>query len=340
MTTLFELLTAFEPFAKEPPRRSMLVMRLISQALDPDLAIKRGSQTLDDELDSEGAPPKSLPVRSSPAETPEGLASEEERLARRSLEIQVLLATWDLSRRIEVVSIASDKVELHLGGRPPTPIAAPSPKELKEAIRDLLDFMKEHPIRLDEIVFEADGLDLAFPLVGPCGKFHTLLAMDVVTAVVSVPVHAIKHMLDVKRPSELDVRVSPLIPVPGHASYPGGHAATTFALATVLGAIMGVTEEQQTRLDCIARRISRNREKVGLHTRLDTNEGKRLGRLMGEWMVEVAGKSGQAWSVIFAQAAAEWRAGSVAASSTSPGGRNGPQDLQAESTALHVGSST
>lgn len=338
MNTLLELMTAFAPFAKEPPKRGMLFMRLINQIISPDLAITRGSKTLAGELSREDVPFSVAHGHSEPVKFPEGLESEKERLARRSLEIQVLLATWDLSRRISVLPESAGAVKLHLGAKS-LDVKAPGTRELKEAICDLLRYMEEHPVRLDEIVFEADGLDLAFPLVSPVGKFYTLLAMDVVTSVVSVPVHVIKHMLDVKRPCALDERVIPLIPVPGHASYPGGHATTTYALAVVLGEIIGATDEQKAGLECIARRISRNREKVGLHTRLDTDEGKRLGRELGDWMVKVAKEDGHAWSVIFEQATEEWKYGTSAPSPSpsSPCDWKDPQDFQAEGSSLNVG---
>lgn len=306
MEPLLELLTAFGPYAKEPPKRSMLTMRLINQLIDSDLLIKRGSDTLANELGREGAPPPTAVGHSAEFSLREGLASEKEKLGRRSIEVQLLLAISDLSQRISVVPTFSEgAAELRLGATSTT-FTAPDPTDLKEAVRDLLKFMQKRPLCLDEVVFESNGLDLAFPLVCPVAKFHTLLAMDVVTNVVSVPLHMIKHMLDVKRPNEIDSRVKPVIPVPGHASYPGGHAATTYALATVLAEITGASEEQKERFECIARRISRNREKVGLHTRLDTEEGKRLGRLIANWMIQVAKNDGQAWGVIFSDAKKEW----------------------------------
>ena len=310
------------PLAKEPPRQNTVYMRVLNQRIDPDLAIDRGWRTLREELqiedesesevDEDESEDESEPDEDTLAEAMDDRAPTTkpgEPVMRPSAEVEIVLATWDLSRRIALDLATPREAKLSLQGKEPKTVKAPSAERLEEAVERLVLLMKR-PVSLHEIIFEAAGFDLAFPLLGEIWRANTLRVMDVVTNVVSVPVHVIKNHLDVKRPSELDCRVVPLIPVPGHASFPGGHAAATYALATVLGRLMNADEAQRRALGRIARRISKNRERAGLHTRLDTRAGRRLGRLMGNWMVDVAQEDEfkhQPWSLLFARAAAEWK---------------------------------
>jgi len=297
---------------KDPPRS--MQSRLIMQLLLPDLAISRGYETLARELDGAGAPARSTPPRAVAHTTlPAELQAEAKLLEDRSYDNRVLLASWDLMSRIRLAQPSATAVDLVLEGYTPKPftLLKPTPDKLTVAVEALIEHMK-NKANLDEIVFEDDCLDFAFALDVPMWPWQhekTLQALDVVTRVAGIPLYVMKHWLNVERPSELSEDVVPLIPVPGHRSFPGGHSAVTHALAEVLGAIMGVDATQQDRLDQIAARIADNREIAGLHTRLDTEAGERLGRLLGKWMVdmgtEVSLKS-TSWAVLFSEATKEW----------------------------------
>ena len=43
-----------------------------------------------------------------------------------------------------------------------------------------------------------------------------------------------KHALAVRRPDQLDGRILPMIPTPGHGAFPSAHATEAYAVATVL----------------------------------------------------------------------------------------------------------
>jgi hypothetical protein len=87
------------------------------------------------------------------------------------------------------------------------------------------------------------------------------------------------------RPSRLSPRLMPLIEVPGHASYPSGHSTQAHLVARCLEGVMPIEVAQPVKapsgrelgpLQCLADRIARNREVMGLHYPSDSRAGKIL----------------------------------------------------------------
>jgi membrane-associated phospholipid phosphatase len=92
------------------------------------------------------------------------------------------------------------------------------------------------------------------------------------------------------RPSQLSPALMPPIAVPGHASYPSGHATQAYLLSLLLGTVMPsvVTTTlnptttaltgtpKDTLLDRLAERVARNREVLGVHYPSDSAAGNSL----------------------------------------------------------------
>ncbi|MEO8320683.1 MAG: phosphatase PAP2 family protein [Bradyrhizobium sp.] len=83
------------------------------------------------------------------------------------------------------------------------------------------------------------------------------------------------------RPSQLSPSLMPPIDVPGHASYPSGHATESYLLAGMLAKIVpaaaNLTDPNSAPLLRLAERVARNREVMGLHYPSDSKAGKYLG---------------------------------------------------------------
>jgi hypothetical protein len=75
------------------------------------------------------------------------------------------------------------------------------------------------------------------------------------------------------RPSTLSAEIVPAIPVPGHASYPSGHAAQSMAVALTLSLISPDCRSSWVEQ---ARRIAVRREIAGLHYASDSTAGRDL----------------------------------------------------------------
>jgi membrane-associated phospholipid phosphatase len=87
---------------------------------------------------------------------------------------------------------------------------------------------------------------------------------------------------------QLVVHTSPTpIEVPGHAAYPSGHATQAYLIARCMKAVLpragwaalmsdGTYSDKNGPVYCMARRIARNREVLGLHYPSDSVAGEAL----------------------------------------------------------------
>jgi len=85
-----------------------------------------------------------------------------------------------------------------------------------------------------------------------------------------------KKKFNRRRPSELRPALLPPLAVPGHASYPSGHATEAHLIAQLLAAVITPTHDAERWLSPLANRIAINREVMGLHYRSDSEAGRYL----------------------------------------------------------------
>jgi membrane-associated phospholipid phosphatase len=100
-----------------------------------------------------------------------------------------------------------------------------------------------------------------------------------------------KAVFDRPRPSRLSPALMPPVAVPGHASFPSGHATQSQLMALALAEVMPEAASlaeypprsgkkvAQGPLYRVAERIARNREVMGLHYPSDSDAGKKLAEL-------------------------------------------------------------
>lgn len=309
---------------RQPPNQNLrdLLLRVIEKG-ESDLI--EGHQKMNDRIKA-AHPHAGIPKRSQKIPLPKSLEPEWARLKSRNYANRVLLAGGDFLRQTVIDTTASGVVNVTSkdGHLQPVVIRAPSDANLKTAVRQMAAAMNGANKERDELIPQADAME-AFYLLDwdlhkweafdiESGRFNkTLQVLDTVLDVLDQPLYAAKHWLNVPRPHvvEMDIEVVPWLPVPQHQSLPSGHAAAATALERVLSDLTGADADakQKRRLEGIAVRIARNRERAGLHTDLDTAAGVDLGGKIAGWMVgrALAGDTAYAsWSALYAQASAEW----------------------------------
>ena len=140
--------------------------------------------------------------------------------------------------------------------------------------------------RAAEIVAQAGGFSDFFEPALPLARAqrpNTELLLAAISRVCTILVMRIKASFGCYRPSELSPEVQPMIPVPGHSTFPMGHAVQSFAVATMFSdlftTIYGANDSKEARalFGRIASRISTNRVIAGLHFPVDLPAGAALG---------------------------------------------------------------
>jgi hypothetical protein len=121
----------------------------------------------------------------------------------------------------------------------------------------------------------------------PGSRPATMLVFHIANLVATMTVMHFKYLHDRPRPSHIRPGLLPPIPVPGHASYPSGHAtqAHLFALCTQRVLPDEHRDEIGVVLRALAERIARNREIAGVHFRSDTHAGADLASQVYDMLV-------------------------------------------------------
>lgn len=307
----------------QPPSQTQSMLVVISMGHGFAGLMRKGLKALRGEtkLPAPGAGGKKPPAHEHSPDVV-GLLAAEELLEAVSVPS---VAAWDSKN-----GIPRSKVLMSFTGSDGKPVASEhavsgqATAGYKTSVKDVKDAMKES--RDDDLIsFEASSptlrLALAVGMDRGAGTTaypyrYTALLIDVIVEVVTAPTHRLKGLLQVPRPNSADawkpdhVPTPAFDPVPGYTAYPSGHATVCAAAAVVLNtvaksAISGLSQP----LMKVAEEIGKNRERAGLHTKLDTDEGLALGKTMGQWMVDAAtihSKVFTNWADLFEAAQAEW----------------------------------
>ena len=171
---------------------------------------------------------------------------------------------------------------------------------------DFLDAEKEAVARLpgDAEIASQIGwpLDAWIALLGMRPRQHqyTVLLMRVAQDLVVHLIRRVKHLCDVPRPSQLSAQVHPMVDVPSHGAWPGGHAAEGLVAAHLLHALIKAAHPHmdaapddllKLQLNRLAARIAQNRVVAGLHFPVDTLAGQVMGTALAEYLIRRCGAS-------------------------------------------------
>ncbi|MDP9249212.1 MAG: phosphatase PAP2 family protein [bacterium] len=186
------------------------------------------------------------------------------------------------------------------------PPPANSSQETKEEINSLLVHQKKRTkdqisIINDQILPETTyfGGQIMDSYFHSKLRPHTALALNQAFADLSIVLFYEKAHFDRVRPSALDFRIKPAIPVPGHPAYPSGHSTEFHFLSLFLGELR---PEDKESLWAEADTIAKNREIAGLHYPSDSLAGAKLAE-----QVFVLLLANPEFKALFEDARTEWR---------------------------------
>ena len=150
------------------------------------------------------------------------------------------------------------------------PPAAITPIEID---RMLILAVTERPEALGEIIQQDQNLQLSWlQLLMMDASTHpcTFLLMKLAARVGETMMMVLKRQFDRPRPSQVSPNLFPPVAVPGHGSYPAGHALIGRLTSICLDEVV---PKRTAALMELARRAGFNRVIAGLHYESDVNEG-------------------------------------------------------------------
>jgi hypothetical protein len=156
----------------------------------------------------------------------------------------------------------------------------------------------ERPEAMGEILNQAQNQQLCFmQLLTMTQNSHpaTFFAMKVAARVGEVVMMRLKRQFNRPRPTQYYPALYPPLPVPGHSSYPAGHAVIANLTAKVLieittatsGSTAGTSPYEKSLLK-LAEDIGLNRVIAGFHFRSDIAEGAKAGDLTHQFLTSIA----------------------------------------------------
>jgi membrane-associated phospholipid phosphatase len=161
-----------------------------------------------------------------------------------------------------------------------------------------LDYADLRPDRSAEIISQLGFPTAYFSMILGLHAGQHKKTFELLTATQVLAAHAamaVKHALAVRRPDQLDGRILPMIPTPGHGSFPSAHATEAYAALTVLTELVTTWQslaDSDGRLKVLrglAERIAVNRTVAGVHYPIDSWAGATLGVSVGRAILKRCG---------------------------------------------------
>jgi len=174
----------------------------------------------------------------------------------------------------------------------------------------------ERPEAMGEIVNQHQNQQLCFmQLLTMTAKSHraTFFMMKLAARVGEVVMMRLKRQFNRPRPSQYYPTLYPPLPVPGHSSYPAGHALIARLTANVLIEVTtptAGTSPYENSLLKLADEIGLNRVIAGFHFRSDIAAGNQAGDLIHEFLSKMPNPNPAppmfSYATAIAAAQAEW----------------------------------
>ncbi|MGH8759027.1 MAG: phosphatase PAP2 family protein [Burkholderiales bacterium] len=175
-----------------------------------------------------------------------------------------------------------------LKGQPLAKLKRPTDKVFKQQLELVSLYSDLREDRHSEILAQIPGgLPFWASIIGLQAHRHkyTLELLDLAMSLASHVEMRFKHAFACPRPVELSPQIQPMIPTPGHASWPSGHATEAYLTATLLQALLPHGSKYKEQLERLAARIAVNRTVAGLHYPVDSAVGRLLGTALAEFLV-------------------------------------------------------
>lgn len=223
-------------------------------------------------------------------------ANDASNMFRWAPDIRALLLESVFTSKLQVtIADAGKQVSLGWAGTPIWQVLRPTDKTVASQVGLVRIYIDQRPDRAAEIISQLAPFGPFFGIILGLREARNRITLELLRDVQNLAGLATmlpKHVLACRRPDEIDTRILPFVPTPGHGSYPSAHATQAFAMATVLAALVRSMPahfaDTEKRIDLLfrqAHRIAVNRTVAGVHFPMDSQAGAILGVQIGRVLV-------------------------------------------------------
>ncbi|MES2952335.1 MAG: phosphatase PAP2 family protein, partial [Pseudomonadota bacterium] len=167
-------------------------------------------------------------------------------------------------------------------------LTRPTPHIFKQQLQLVSDYADLREDRGAEVLEQmTGGMSFVASVVGLTAHRHKY-TLELLDLMISLGLHVkmrFKQAFACPRPVDLSPQIQPMIPTPGHASWPSGHATEAYMAAFVLQALLPHGNKYKEQMERLAARIAVNRTVAGLHFPVDSAVGRLLGTSLAEFFV-------------------------------------------------------
>jgi hypothetical protein len=167
-------------------------------------------------------------------------------------------------------------------------LVRPTEKIFKQQLEFVNTYAELRDDRGGEILAQIDGCaDFVSSVIGLTAHRHKYTA-ELLNLAMSLAAHVemrFKHGFAVQRPNLLSPQIQPMIPTPGHASWPSGHGTEAYLTCTLLQALLPNGAKYKEQLERLAARMAVNRTVAGLHYPVDSAAGRMLGTALADFLI-------------------------------------------------------
>jgi len=189
-------------------------------------------------------------------------------------------------------------VTLSLDSNAMVKLNRPSESLLAEQCTHVLNYADLRADRGAEIVSQLGFPTEYFAMILGLHQAQHSKTIELITATQVMAAHIamiVKNALAIRRPDQIDGRIMPMIPTPGHGAFPSAHATEAYAVNRVLSVLCekwGSFADRTPRLAMmrgLAERIAVNRTVAGVHFPIDSWAGAVLGTAIGDAVLNLCG---------------------------------------------------
>ena len=169
-----------------------------------------------------------------------------------------------------------------------TRLVRPTEKIFKQQLDLVANYSELRDDRGAEVLAQVNGGGAFFSsVIGLTAHRHKYTAelLDLAKSLATHVEMRFKHAFACQRPVELSPQIQPMIPTPGHASWPSGHATEAYLTCALLQSLLPHGTKYREQLERLAARIAVNRTVAGLHYPVDSAVGRLLGTALSDFMV-------------------------------------------------------